>query len=144
MKAIDPNPIKWALKTTEGFLREIIANQDRDSLQHIVANTQNWRLCFDLLPDMVELALRREFTDKKLGRPRKENAQVYFDAIACLASTKKTKRTYTAQWSLVMGGVNRPTKPKFTPAQALSYITSDHQSTIRERRIARNKFKIRT
>ena len=107
MKAIDPNPIKWPLKTTEGFLREIVANQDRDSLQHIVANTQNWRLCFDLLPDMVELALRREFTDKKLGRPKKENAQVYFDAIACLASTKKTKRTYTAQWILVMGGVNR-------------------------------------
>ena len=122
-------------------LQEVIAKGDREELERIVKRTTRWRSS-ELLPEMVELALSPSNLKKRVGRPKKEEKlQVWFDAIACQA-TVKPKRTFKAQWALKGGDVNRPAIPKFTPAQALDYITGNHKGTSKQRRLAREKFGI--
>ena len=122
-------------------LREVVAKGDREELERIVKRTTRWRSS-ELLPEMVELALSPSDLKKGVGRPKKEEKlQVWFDAIACQA-TVKPKRTFKAQWALKGGDVNRPAIPKFTPAQAMDYITGNHKGTSKQRRLAREKFGI--
>jgi hypothetical protein len=141
MRIRDTNESVWTAGETSEELGDILKCGDRAALKLLVSERLNWRDCLDLLPAMVELALEDE--PRKRGRPVKNQRQLDFDAIACLAKSWIDKKTYTATWKAYVGLGGQAVKPKnLTGEMALAYLTTAEGKTSYVKRAAMARFKI--
>ena len=147
MRIRDMDEPVWTVEEVAEELGQILQAEDRDALKLLVSNCSNWKDCTDLLPKMVELALKPD-KPRKRGRPATPEKREDYLALGCLAKASQDKKTYSQTWrtyrtkNSLYGQPKKPDK-SLTGEMALDYLTTSACVKNDNKRIAVNRFKLR-